>query len=51
MRILIIVLLASFFQIGFAQQYDPLKIAKKTRPFTPRHWNMPIRIFTRMHWD
>ena len=31
MRILIIVLLASFFQIGFAQQYDPLKIAKKNK--------------------
>lgn len=31
MRILIIVFLLSFFQIGFAQQYDPLKIAKKNK--------------------
>lgn len=31
MRILIIVFLLSFFQIGFAQHYDPLKIAKKNK--------------------
>lgn len=31
MRILIIVLLASLFQFGFAQQYDPEKISKKNK--------------------
>jgi len=31
MRLLIIVLLASLFQVGFAQQYDPEKISKKNK--------------------
>jgi Tfp pilus assembly protein PilF len=31
MRILMIVLLSSVFQFGFAQQYDPLKISKKNK--------------------
>jgi outer membrane protein OmpA-like peptidoglycan-associated protein/tetratricopeptide (TPR) repeat protein len=31
MRIFMFVLLSSFFQLGFAQQYDPLKISKKNK--------------------